>query len=99
MCLGIKEGQYPPAAPLGKGSSRSCGPTGGECCSHRLYVYMFVHNICWGVSGACGTYTVFLQRDSLGLTLGQIGFIGAAVSGVQMFLSYPLGSWRTGSTR
>ena len=31
------------------------------------------------------------ELDSLGLTLEQIGFIAAAVSGVQMVLSYPAG--------
>jgi MFS family permease len=34
---------------------------------------------------------VFLQRDALGLTLKQIGFIAAAVNAVSMVLSYPAG--------
>jgi Na+/melibiose symporter-like transporter len=91
MCLGIKEGKYPPAPALGAGFFAKLKTYAKECLSHRIYVYMFVHNIFWNVSGACGIYTVFLQRDSLGLTLGQIGYIAAAVGGVQTILSYPAG--------
>ena len=43
---------------------------------------MFLSNIFWRLSWACQAYVVFLQRDALGLTLGQIGYIAAAVSGV-----------------
>jgi len=91
MCLGIKEGEYPPAPLLGEGFWRKLRTYAKECLSHRLYICMFVHNIFWSVSSACATFTVFLQRDSLGLNLGQIGAIAAAVSGVQMVLSYPAG--------
>jgi MFS family permease len=90
MCLGIKEGKYPPAPPLGEGFWVKLRTYAKECLSHRLYIYMFVHNIFWAVSSACSTYTVFLNL-SLGLSLKQIGFIAAAVSGVQTVLSYPAG--------
>jgi hypothetical protein len=91
MCLGIKEGKYPPPPSLGEGFQTKVKTYGKECLSHRLFIYMFVHNIFWSVSGACGVYTVFLQRDSLGLTLGQIGYIAGAVTAVQAVLSYPAG--------
>ncbi|MGD1000392.1 MAG: MFS transporter [Candidatus Brocadiia bacterium] len=90
MCLGIKEGKYPPAPAMGEGFWTKLRIYAKECLSHRLYIYMFVHNIFWSVSSACGTYTVFLSL-SLGLTLKQIGSIAAAVNLVQMFLSYPAG--------
>jgi len=91
MCTGIKEGKYPSAPPLGEGFFTKLKTYAKECMSHRLYIYMFVHNVFWAVSGACGVFTVFLQLNSLGITLKQIGYIGAAVSGVQMVLSYPAG--------
>ena len=61
MCLGIKEGKYPPAPAMGEGFWTKLRTYAKECLSHRLYIYMFVHNIFWAVSSACGTYTVFLS--------------------------------------
>jgi MFS family permease len=90
MCLGIKEGKYPPPPALGEGFRTKLGTYAKECLCHRLYIYMFVHNIFWAVSSACGTFTVFLSL-SLGLTLKQIGNIAAMVMAVQGVLSYPAG--------
>ena len=90
MCLGIKEGKYPPPPPMGAGVLAKLRTYAKDCLSHRLFTYMFAHNVFWSVSGACGIFTVFLQL-SLHLTLAQIGLINFAVSGVQMVLSYPAG--------
>jgi MFS family permease len=91
LCLGIKEGKYPPADPMGAGFWAKVRTYAKECLCAKLYVYMFGLNIFWRLSWACQTYVVLLQRNSLGLTLAQIGFISAGRDLVSAVLSYPMG--------
>lgn len=90
MCFKIKEGRYPPPAPLGLGFWAKLWTYAQECCSHRLFVLMFAYNICWAASGACAIYLVFLYL-SLGLGLDDQGRIAAVVNVVGMLLSIPAG--------
>ena len=91
MSLGIKEGKYPPAEPMGPGLIAKIRTYAKECLCHRFYIYMFGLHIFWRLSWACQAYVVFLQRDALGLTVDQIGKINAVVNAVSMVLSYPAG--------
>ena len=94
MCLNVKEGKYPPAPKLAekRGDFLQMGKTyARECLQHRLYRYFFLHNMFWSLSGACGLFGVFLNL-SLGLTLKQLGTIGAAVGLANVILTYPAGA-------
>ena len=62
-----------------------------ECLCHRIYVYLILHNILWGLAYATGMYEVFLN-ESLGLSLGQFGFVGGIALLASFFLAYPAGS-------
>lgn len=94
MCLIVKEGKYPPPSKL---SEERCNILKmikvyfSECLQHRLYIYFFLHNMFWGLSGACSIFTVFLNL-SLGLTLQQLGSIAAAVGVASIILAYPAGA-------
>lgn len=94
MCLLIKEGEYPPAAKLAEKKwdiFKMVRSYLGECMQHRLYIYFFLHSMFWNLSTACGIFTVFLNL-SLGLTLQQLGSIGAAVGVASLILAYPAGA-------
>ncbi len=94
MCLLVKEGTYPPPAKLAEKRGDIIAMVKsylGECLQHRLYIYFFLHNMFWGLSGACGIFGVFLSL-SLGLTLQQLGLIAAAVGVANIILAYPAGA-------
>jgi MFS family permease len=93
MCLMVKEGEYPPAAKLAKrgdflGMAKAYAR---ECLQHKIYRYLFLHNIFWSLSTAVGIFMVFLYL-SLGLTLNQLGKVGAIVGVATMLLTYPAGA-------
>lgn len=93
MCLILREGEYPPAPKLAKhgdffGMLKNYAR---ECLQHKIYRYLFLHNIFWSLSTAVGIFGVFLYL-SLGLTLDQLGKVGAAVGIVTMLLTYPAGA-------
>jgi maltose/moltooligosaccharide transporter len=94
MCLMVKEGEYPPASKLAKrGDFFGMLKTyARECLQHKIYRYLFLHNIFWNLSTAVGIFGVFLYL-SLGLTLDQLGKVGAAVGVVTMILTYPAGAF------
>ncbi len=94
MCLRIKEGQYPPPDKLSEKRGdirRVIGTYLGECLQHRIYRYLFLHNMFWSLANACYVFMVFLYL-SLGLTLQQIGTVVASVQAVNMALTYPAGA-------
>jgi maltose/moltooligosaccharide transporter len=94
MCFKVKEGEYPPPPPTMKMRSGLIGLTKvflKECFFHRFYWYFFLSNAAWAATAACGPFVVFLNRDSLGLTLGQIGKIGAVTGVASAILLYPAG--------
>lgn len=90
MCLKVKEGKYPPP-PVGMhsvGLVQKIKTYCSECFFHRFYWYFFLTNATWNLAGAMGPYGVFLARDSLGLTLAQIGNIAAVTALVSATLLY-----------
>lgn len=94
MCLNVKEGQYPPPAKLAEKRSNILQIVknyAGECLRCRIYRYFFLHNMFWSLAWACNIFTVFLHL-SLGLTLRQLGIIGAAAGIVNVILTYPAGA-------
>jgi hypothetical protein len=98
MCLGVREGRYPPPAPLaGKRGNpwlrlyQAIRTYVRECLSDRIYCYFFLHNIFWSLAGACALFSVFLSL-SLGLTLSQLGKLSAVVAFASLVLNYPAGA-------
>jgi maltose/moltooligosaccharide transporter len=93
MCLMVKEGEYPPASKIAErwdilGMAKAYAR---ECLQHKIYHYFFLHNVFWTLASAVGIFGVFLYL-SLGLTLDQLGKVGAAVGVATMLLTYPAGA-------
>lgn len=95
MCLKVKEGTYPPPAPMKESARR---PSLGYVksyfkafFSHRIYLLIALSFALASVGNCVAAFHVFLAK-SLGLTLDQFGKV-AAVSGiVTAALAYPIGS-------
>ncbi len=94
MCWRVKEGEYPPPVPNvggGEGFWASARTYLVECVGHRIYRYCFLASACGTLAGALGIFGIFLPL-SMGVTLGQMGKLGAIVGMVTMLLSYPAGA-------
>jgi Na+/melibiose symporter-like transporter len=94
MCWKVKEGQYPPPPPnLGQkhGVFAAAKTYMVECFTHRYYWCFFLMSAAWQVSGCINVFSVFLNRDSLGLNLDQLGKIGGIAGFVTTLLLYPAG--------
>jgi MFS family permease len=94
MCWKVKEGEYPPPPPnIGqkKGFLASAKTYMVECFSHRYYWCFFLLSSSWQVAACINVFSVFLNRDSLGLDLDQLGKIGGIAGFVTTLLLYPAG--------
>jgi maltose/moltooligosaccharide transporter len=80
VCLKVREGTYPPLEDLGPSSGFFASLTGGirsfwsECFTSRYY-WCFMLDPAISCLAAFGPFFVFFQK-SMGLTLGNIGFMG-----------------------
>ena len=91
MCLGIKEGKYPTPDSMGPGFWAKFLTYAKECLCHRFYIYWFGLHLFWRLSWACQIFVPLMRRDSLGLTLKQIGIVNTGVMIVSAILAYPAG--------
>jgi len=94
MCLKVKEGAYPPPpADMPRGTSfiSKMRVFAKECFFHRFYWFLFLTNAATSTAGATAFLTVFLYRNTLGLTDDQIGKIVGSVALLPALLMYPAG--------
>ena len=89
-CLMIKEGEYPP--PEEESGSSSKGLKGirtffKESFSHKFYWLIFLATSFLAVAGVIGPFGIFFNRE-MGLSLDQIGKIGAVCSIAMMAAMY-----------
>jgi MFS family permease len=78
MCLNVKEGQYPPAPPKGKGAGpfAAIGTYAKECFAIKHWWYQWAGTFLGSVGAGVGMFGVF-GAQAIGLDLGRIGKIGA----------------------
>ena len=62
-----------------------------ECFTHRFYWYFFLQSTFFFVSWQAGSFGTIRNRDSLGLTLQQMGNLGAITAFVSLLLQWPAG--------
>jgi len=94
MCVFVKEGQYPPppANIDHRTGFRSTVKTfAKECFTHRFYWYFFLTSTCFFVAWQSGVFAIIRNRDSLHLTLKQLGDMGFYIAPVSFALQYPAG--------
>ena len=93
MCLRVKEGEYPPPDQREERGHWWSGIRNyaKECFGHPFYILIF---LVYGLNiwaGASNVFVIFFSRDQLGLTLDQIGKMGAYIGLFSMIIIYPLG--------
>ncbi len=87
----IKEGNYPPPAPVVKTSIFSwIRIFVKQCLSHAIYRRLFVYTAIFSFSGAIGAFSIFMAQ-SIGLSLLQIGQVAGVSAFVSTLLMYPMG--------
>lgn len=94
MCFFVREGEYPP--PDGESGERASRWSMfkaffRECFTHRFYWYIFLMYMFQYVSFQGGLYAILRNRDSLGLSLDQLGTIGFYSGFVSLALLFPAG--------
>lgn len=93
MCLRVREGEYPPV-PAAENKSRwgsGIRNYASQCFGHPLYWLIF---LAYGMNiwaGASNVFAIFFSRDQLGLTLDQIGKMGAYIGVAGLLAVYPVG--------
>jgi hypothetical protein len=74
MCLRVKEGEYPPPPEAPSGGGVGMVKTYFvECFRNPYYVWFFLGTALFGLAGCTNTFRIFLYRDTLKLSLDQIG--------------------------
>jgi hypothetical protein len=93
MCLRVKEGEYPPPAERRYGG-RMFGPAVTyfyECFRNPYYIYLFIGMAAWSASAGCRPFIIFFYRDTLHLTLDQIGKVNSWCVILNAILLIPIG--------
>ena len=93
MCWRVKEGNYPPPPDTGprKGRLDLAKLYFRECFTHRFYWFFFLHSATLAMSYQCGIFNILRLKNSIGITLGEMGMIGGISSIISFSLLYPAG--------
>ena len=62
-----------------------------ECFTHRFYWYFFLTSTCMFMSWQSGMFGILRNRNSLGLTLQELGTLSVYTGFVSLLLQYPAG--------
>ena len=94
MSLKVKEGEYPPPPENVDGRvsiTSSIKTYFVECFAHKFYWYFFIGTAAWELTACIAPWLLFMQQKSLGLHLGQIGFINGLSAGIGAVILIPAG--------
>jgi maltose/moltooligosaccharide transporter len=93
MCLFVKEGEYPPPDDLGEKPSilKQAKIYIQECFAHPIYILMFAYTALQMLARSAGIGGLVFNKDALGITLQQMGLVGAVSGFVSMGLQFPSG--------
>jgi Na+/melibiose symporter-like transporter len=100
LCRFVREGEYPPVEenPAGDGAGRMARLLAAtqtfvrECYRHRVYLWFYFVRVClYGVQLGLTTFAVFFPQHELGLSLKEIGKIGAYAQLVFIVVAFPIG--------
>ena len=92
MTWKVKEGEYPPPAPVVRTSLLTWVRVfAAQCLSHKIYRLVFAYSGILAFAGSIGMFTIFMAQ-SVGVTLDQYGKVIGAAGFVGMLLMYPMGA-------
>jgi maltose/moltooligosaccharide transporter len=93
MCWRVKEGEYPPPDDLGEKPSilKQANTYIRECFSHPIYILMFAYTALQMLARSAGIGGLVFNKDALGISLQQMGLVGAVSAFISMGLQFPSG--------
>jgi maltose/moltooligosaccharide transporter len=92
MCWRVREGQYPPITDVTErtGVLTQVKLYFRECFTHPIYIVMFLYGSCSGLANQAGVGGILFSLN-LGITMKQLGLIGAVVNLAAILVTYPCG--------
>ena len=93
MCWRVKEGEYPPPDDLGEKPSilKQAKIYIRECFGHPIYWLMFAYTGLQIAARSAGIGGLVFNKDALGISLQQMGMVGAVSGFISMGLQFPAG--------
>ncbi len=94
MCAMVREGKYPPPpehVDKGTGFLSAMKTFAKECFTHKFYWYFFITSTFTFLSYQSGLFGLLRSTTTLGLTLAQLGLMGALIAPAVFALQYPAG--------
>jgi MFS family permease len=98
MCWRVKEGRFPPPDPLPGNDATLWGRLVGsvqiylqDCFRSRVYWASFLASSMSGWAIAANVFALLFHREQLGLSMTDLGRIGAVVSAVSFVIVMPIG--------
>ena len=91
MCRNVKEGKYsPPIEEHGNVAQRYLGYF-RQCFTVPIYRWSFIMSMTSGMSVCSGTFLIFFRRETLGISMEDLGKIGAVTSIASAVILIPMG--------
>ena len=93
MCYKVKEGEYPPVVPVEKKPNlfQAFGGYFRSCLAVPIYRNYFISGMISSVFGCAGPFFLLFYRDTLGISLDDLGKIFAATSVISICILAPMG--------
>jgi Na+/melibiose symporter-like transporter len=91
MCRNVKEGEYPPPAEERGNAAQLYFSYFRQCFIVPIYRWSFVVRLIAGMSVCSGTFMIFFQRDTLGVSMNDLGHLQMLTYGASAILLVPMG--------
>lgn len=99
MVIFVREGEYPPPAPLVERTEKwyqrwndGIHTFARECFSHRIYWFFYLTSTCVFMSGMAGrTFNIIRNVDVLKISMTDLGRLGVWTGFISLLLQYPAG--------
>ncbi len=91
MCRYVKEGEYPPPTREPGNAAQLYVSYFRQCFTVPIYRWAFIMRILAGMSVCAYTFLIIFQRDTIGMSMTDIGKLGAATNILSALILFPLG--------
>ena len=91
MCRYIKEGQYPPPIKEHGNAAQLYIAYFRQCFTVPIYRWAFIMRILSGMSVCAYTFSIFFQTETIGMSMADLGKLGAVTSILSALILLPMG--------
>jgi maltose/moltooligosaccharide transporter len=91
MCRFVKEGHYPPPIKEQGNAAQLYISYFRQCFTVPIYRWAFLKRILAGMSVCAGAFMIFFQRETIGMSLEDMGKLGAVTSILSAVILFPMG--------